>query len=253
MDQPYRILLIENDPDLATRIAGLLREQGGWVTTVQDGQHALSLSQAESYDLIGVDQALPEMDGLMVCKKLRSHSINPPILLLSDRDEAMSGILGLEIGADCYVEKPLVMRELVARVKALLRRQSASIQRRSASPTLLARGLKVAHTTRSVTHNGTPITLTPKEFDLLWHLASNPDRVFTRSQLLDAVWVYSHDGYEHTVNSHINRLRAKIELNPSAPSHIITVWGVGYKFSGQGMQPEVAKAVDSADEHTSHP
>ncbi len=230
MERPYRILLIEHDSVLAGQIASHLREQGTWVTIAQDCERGLTLSRNERFDLIILDLNVPDRDGLAICKELRTRSDDPPIVLIAADDDEMSGVVGLEMGADSFVTQPFTMRELSARIRAVLRRVTSS-QQPDDLPILRTRGLEVIRTTRTVTQNGKLITLTPKEFDLLWYFASNPGRVFTRAQLLDAVWVYGHDGYEHTVNSHINRLRSKIEPDPTHPIHILTVWGVGYKFA----------------------
>ncbi len=230
MERPYRILLIEPDPDMAGQIAAHLREQGTWVTIALDCERGLAICRNERFDLILLDLDMPDRDGLAICKELRNRSDDPPIILIAPQNDPTGGVAGLEMGADSFVTQPFTMRELSARIKAVLRR-ATSTGKVDDPPILRTRGLEVVRTTRTVTQNGRHLTLTPKEFDLLWYFASNPGRVFTRAQLLDAVWVYGHDGYEHTVNSHINRLRAKVEPDPTHPIHILTVWGVGYKFA----------------------
>jgi DNA-binding response OmpR family regulator len=174
------------------------------------------------------------MDGLDVCRTLRSKSIYVPVLMLTARTTELDRVLGLEVGADDYLTKPFSIPELVARVNAMLRRadQYQPSPAEHTSNSLAFGELSLDPDRRLVQINENRIELTAKEFDLLWKFATNPGRVFSRSQLLDSVWGYGHAGYEHTVNSHINRLRAKIEEDPAKPRYVITVWGVGYKFSG---------------------
>ncbi|HKJ64398.1 MAG TPA: response regulator transcription factor, partial [Desulfopila sp.] len=148
---------------------------------------------------------------------------------------------GLELGADDYVTKPFSIKELMARVKAIFRRIDEIQSGNKQSQEIIHAGqLTIDTLKRTVLCKGMPIDLTAKEFELLWHFASNPGRVYSRTQLLDAVWGYGHDGYEHTVNSHMNRLRAKIEEDPSTPEYILTVWGVGYKFSEEKIHPKLS-------------
>lgn len=183
-------------------------------------------------DLVILDLMLPGIDGLEICRRIRSRSTYTPILMLTAKSTELDRVLGLEMGADDYLTKPFSVMELTARVKALFRRVDSLSARHEQPPRVIsARGLVIDPDRRSVTLHDRPIELTAKEFDLLLHFAENPGRVFSRAQLLDRVWGYSHSGYEHTVNSHINRLRAKIEKNPNQPEYVQTVWGVGYKFS----------------------
>jgi DNA-binding response OmpR family regulator len=172
------------------------------------------------------------MDGLELCRRLRARPDYLPILMLTAKSSELDRVLGLEVGADDYVTKPFSIRELVARVKALFRRVDALAELPTeATEVLHVNGLEIDPARREVRLDGTEIHLTGREFDLLLHFASHPGRVYSRTQLLDVVWGYGHEGYEHTVNSHINRLRAKIEHTPSQPRYILTVWGVGYKFA----------------------
>ncbi len=171
-----------------------------------------------------------------VCKQLRQSAMYVPILMLTAKSTETDRVLGLELGADDYLTKPFSIRELLARVKAILRRMEAMERRPAEQEEIRAGGLVIDKTRRQVQLDGHHITLTAKEFDLLWFFATQPGRVFSRMQLLDAVWGYGHDGYEHTVNSHMNRLRAKIERDPSNPCYIQTVWGVGYKFSPKEIE-----------------
>jgi DNA-binding response OmpR family regulator len=176
---------------------------------------------------------LPGMDGMDVCRMLRNKKIYTPVLMLTARTSELDRVLGLEAGADDYLTKPFSVPELVARVNAIIRRSEQYQPDPGSKITerLSFGSLSVDPESRQVLVNGDSIELTAKEFDLLWHFASHPGRVYTREQLLSNVWGYGHSGYEHTVNSHINRLRSKIENDPANPRYVITVWGVGYKFN----------------------
>ena len=227
------ILVIEDNEDLAGLLKLHLVDLAYKVELAFDGRTGLSKAKSGAYDLIILDLMLPAIDGLEICRQLRGSSTYTPILMLTSKSSELDRVLGLELGADDYVTKPFSIRELVARVKALFRRvdELKSTTHPEALEVLRRGGLVIDKSRRAVKIKGKPIELTAKEFDLLVHFAQHPGRVFTRSQLLDAVWGYGHDGYEHTVNSHINRLRAKIEENPAQPCYILTVWGVGYKFT----------------------
>ena len=229
-----QVLVIEDDLDIAQLVRMHLAEQQCEVTLVGDGAAGLAQAIARRYDLIVLDIMLPGMDGLEVCRRLRARPGYTPILMLTSKSTEIDRVLGLEMGADDYLTKPFSVLELVARVKALFRRVEA-MAGAGAAPTAAApliRGpLTIDATRRTVALRGETVELTAKEFDLLFHFAQHPGLVYTRTQLLDKVWGYSHSGYEHTVNSHINRLRAKIERNPNEPEFIQTVWGVGYKFA----------------------
>jgi len=229
-----QVLVIEDDLDIAQLVRMHLTEQQCDVTLVGDGAAGLAQATARRYDLIVLDIMLPGMDGLEVCRRLRARPGYTPILMLTSKSTELDRVLGLEMGADDYLTKPFSVLELVARVKALFRRVEAMAGAGDAPTTAapLVRGpLTIDPTRRSVALRGETVDLTAKEFDLLFHFAQHPGLVYTRTQLLDKVWGYSHSGYEHTVNSHINRLRAKIERNPNEPEFIQTVWGVGYKFA----------------------
>jgi DNA-binding response OmpR family regulator len=178
---------------------------------------------------------LPGVDGLEICRRARAARRYTPIIITSARSSEMHRILGLELGADDYLAKPFSVLELVARVRALLRRTEAMARdARMASGRIELGNLDIDPVAREVQVDGRKIDLTPREFDLLHFFARHPDRVFSRLDLLDQVWGYQHDGYEHTVNTHINRLRMKIEADPAQPRRILTVWGRGYKLSGAG-------------------
>ncbi|WP_405242282.1 response regulator transcription factor [Lentisalinibacter salinarum] len=227
-----RILVIEDERDIAQLIRLHLADLGFSVTIAGDGNGGLRKASAGSWDLIILDLRLPGIDGLEICRRLRQDSGSVPVLMLTAKSTELDRVVGLEIGADDYVTKPFSVVELMARVKAILRR--AELSRRSAAEqkgAIRAGCVTVDPATRIATVRGESIELTAKEFDLLHHFAANPGRVFRRLELLDSVWGYGHDGYEHTVNSHINRLRAKIEIDPAHPELIVTVWGVGYKMS----------------------
>ncbi len=232
MDHTHHILIIEDNPEIADLIALHLGDLGMRVSIAPDGNRGLERALSESFDLVVLDLMLPGTDGLTICRRLRERSDHPPIIMVTAKDDELDRVLGFELGADDYVIKPFSVRELVARVKAVIRRagQSADHPGGSEPKRVLAAGLEMDAARRTVTQNGNPVTLTAKEFDLLWHFMRHPDLVFTRAQLLDTVWGYGHEGYEHTVNSHINRLRAKIEADPAHPCRVLTVWGVGYKF-----------------------
>ena len=227
-----RILVVEDDHDIAHLVELHLRDLGAEVTIAFDGTSGLDLGLRRTFDLIILDLMLPGVDGLEICRQLRGRTNYTPVLMLTARSADVDRIVGLELGADDYLTKPFNVRELIARVKALLRRVEALKQETRDPATVLQFGdLTIDVEKRSVRVGREPIELTAKEFDLLLHFARNPGRVYTRSQLLDQVWGYGHDGYEHTVNSHINRLRSKIERDHAQPSIILTVWGVGYKFA----------------------
>jgi len=176
---------------------------------------------------------LPGIDGMEVCRRLRSLNRYMPVLMLTARSSDIDKVMGLESGADDYLTKPFSVQELLARIKAIFRRMDAlsSPQAARERPLEVGGGIRIEPGTREVRVRGQAVDLTQKEFELLLHFAQNPGRVYSRAQLLDAVWGYNHDGYEHAVNCHINRLRAKIEEDPGEPKLLLTVWGVGYKFS----------------------
>jgi DNA-binding response OmpR family regulator len=229
---PPHILVAEDQADIRDLLVMNLRSAGYHVAAVADGAAALA-SQAESAsDLLILDLMMPALDGLEVCKALRARGHGTPILMLTAKSTELDRVLGLELGADDYLTKPFSLAELLARVKALLRR--AEMQRASPDakePRVLRNGsLEIEPAKRLVRHAGTPVEFTALEFDLLLHFAKHPGHVFSRAQLLDAVWGYSHDGYEHTVTTHINRLRNKLEADPMRPQLILTVRGAGYKL-----------------------
>ena len=230
---PRTILVVEDDPDIAQLVQLHLRDTGYEVEVAQNGQTGLQQALARPYDLIILDLMLPGMDGLELCRKLRASSRYSLVLMVTAKSTELDRVMGLEVGADDYLTKPFSILELLARVKALFRRMDAlRAQVSVAKPvTIRAGDLVIEVDKRKVQLRGQAIELTAKEFDLLLQFAQHPGQVYTRSKLLDLVWGYAHEGYEHTVNSHINRLRNKIEDDSSRPRYILTVWGVGYSFA----------------------
>jgi DNA-binding response OmpR family regulator len=227
------ILVIEDNKDLARLLELHLQDLSYSVDLAFDGDTGWAQFTRDTYDLIILDLMLPGIDGLEICRRIRSQPDYTAILMLTSKSAELDRVLGLEMGADDYVTKPFSIRELMARVKAIFRRidRLPSGDSPEREPVIQAGDLKIEPDRRKVSLRGEAIDLTAKEFDLLLHFAQHAGQVFTRAQLLDTVWGYGHDGYEHTVNSHINRLRAKIEKNPGQPEYVLTVWGVGYKFA----------------------
>ena len=228
-----RILLLEDDADIAKLIEFHLTDLGYSVIKVQDGEAGVRLLSSESFDLLILDWMLPGKDGLDICRELRAKGSRMPILMLTARTSEIDRVLGLEMGADDFLTKPFSIMELCARVKALIRRADMAVPGTPASDSIRVGDLYIDIGRHEVLAQGVSLALTAKEFDLLACLARHPGQVFTRAQLLEQVWGYGHDGYDHTVNSHINRLRNKIEPDPANPQHILTVWSVGYKFHDQ--------------------
>ncbi len=230
----HKVLIIEDNPDIARLLRLHLRDIRCDADIAAHGGEGLRRFRDGKYDLVVLDLMLPDLDGLEVCKSLRAEPGYVPILMLTARSSELDRVLGLEIGADDYLTKPFSIPELLARIKALLRRVDA-LRQTTVAPlqtgTLVCGDLSIDLEKREVAIEQRLVNLTAREFDLLYHFASHPGRVYSRGQLLDQVWGYSHEGYEHTVNSHINRLRAKIEQDPAKPRYILTVWGVGYKFA----------------------
>ena len=231
-----RALIIEDNREIAALVKLHLRDVQCEADVATDGTHGLKLASDGRYDLVVLDLMLPGMDGLAVCREIRTLPGYVPILMLTAKSTELDRVLGLEMGADDYLVKPFSVRELQARVKALFRRvealsSPAEVAGASSDETIERGSLRIETGKRRVSIGGREIALTAREFDLLLHFARHPGRVFNRARLLDQVWGHNHEGYEHTVNSHINRLRAKIEGDPSKPEYILTVWGVGYKFS----------------------
>jgi DNA-binding response OmpR family regulator len=237
MVAPKRVLIVEDDAHIAELMRMHLHDEGYAIEHAADGRAGLRLLDAGGWDALVLDLMLPGIDGLEICRRAREMTRYTPIIITSARSSEVHRILGLELGADDYLTKPFSVLELVARVKALLRRTDALARRaRLESGTLELPGLYIDPLAREVRVEGRPIVLTPREFDLLYFFARHPGKVFSRMDLLNHVWGYRHDGYEHTVNTHINRLRMKVEEDPTAPRRILTVWGLGYKFSLQATE-----------------
>lgn len=227
-----RVLMIEDSLDIAKLVQMHLRDIHCEVDIATDGLVGLERFRFQPYDLVILDLMLPGLDGLEVCRLMRAEPGYAPILMLTAKSTELDRVLGLEMGADDYITKPFSIPELQARIKALLRRVDAL----GTSTVIMEKPLRfneltIDNSRRQVFVDTCEVNLTAREFDLLLHFAHHPGRVYTRTQLLDLVWGYTNDSYEHTVNSHINRLRAKIESDPAKPRHILTVWGIGYKFN----------------------
>ena len=227
------LLIVEDQHDLAELVALHLADLAQRIYLCNDGTEALRIAASNPPDLVVLDLGLPGLDGLEVCRRLRAAPRYVPILMLTARSSDAERVLGLELGADDYLVKPFNVMELVARAKAIVRRMEA-LENSPGDSMVCAGALRIDPAARRVTLNGAQIALTAREFDLLLHFARHPGRVFTREQLLDTVWGGAHGGYAHTVNSHINRLRAKIESDAADPRWIQTVWGVGYRFANEG-------------------
>ena len=226
-----KVLIIEDDKDISELISIHISDMDFEVDKAYDGKDGLLKALNNAYKFILLDIRLPSMDGFEVCKRIRQEKNHTPILMLTSKSEEIDKVLGLEIGADDYITKPFSVRELIARVKAVLRRVEISKQPKEDKDQQIKNGnLFIDVNMRIVEVDKKRIELSPKEFDLLVMLASNPGKTFTRMNLLNQVWGYEFEGFEHTVNSHINRLRTKIETNLDKPEYILTTWGVGYKF-----------------------
>ena len=229
-----KVLIIEDDPNLIDLLEIHLKDLQCELDKAMDGKTGFEKASSGQFDLIVLDVMLPEMDGLEVLRRLRGKEIRTPILMLTARSEEIDKVLGLEMGADDYLTKPFSVREFIARVKAIFRRIEIWQQKPAASSSNAALqfgDLAIDIDKRKVTINDKRVELSPKEFDLLSLMASNPGKSYDRSRLLDLVWGYEFEGYEHTVNSHINRLRGKIEPDIANPIYILTTWGVGYRFN----------------------
>lgn len=225
-----KILIIEDDPEIIKLLEIHLTDLIYTTSKAMDGEFGLNMALENDYDLILLDLTLPTMDGVEICKRLRAKK-NTPIIMLTAKSEEIDRVLGLEIGADDYITKPFSIRELLARIKAVMRRSEIKASKEQNTSSITAEGLHIDIDKRKVLLGDQKIELSPKEFELLVLMASNPGRNYTRTELLNMIWGYNFEGYEHTVNSHINRLRAKIETDMANPTFILTTWGVGYKFN----------------------
>ena len=241
MDTPKRVLIVEDDAHIAELLRMHLRDEGYAVEHAADGHAGLRELERGSWDALILDLMLPGIDGLEICRRARAMTRYTPIIITSARSSEVHRILGLELGADDYLAKPFSVLELVARVKALLRRTDAMARNaRLDAGSLACAGMQIDPTAREVRVDGKAIELTPREFDLLYFFARHPGKVFSRLDLLNQVWGYQHDGYEHTVNTHINRLRTKVESDPADPRRILTVWGRGYKLAAPSTAENAA-------------
>ncbi|MEO1727922.1 MAG: response regulator transcription factor [Bacteroidota bacterium] len=233
--RPASILIVEDDPDIAELLKIHLGDLGYAVTHRADGNAGLAAARTGRHALVLLDLMLPGLDGMEVCKRIRQTDPHLPILMLTAKSEELDKVLGLELGADDYLTKPFSVRELLARVKALFRRidvDQRAAEAEEATPTRLRYGaLAIDPVKRRATLDEEPLDLTAKEWELLLLFGQDPGRVYSRQELLDLVWGYQYDGYSHTVNSHINRLRGKIEADPSNPQFIRTLRGLGYRFA----------------------
>lgn len=231
------ILVVDDEQSIATLLKYNLEQSGYAVMTAHDGEEGLNKAVSESPDLIILDLMLPSMDGIEVCKELRQRKISTPILMLTAKDDEFDKVLGLELGADDYMTKPFSPREVVARVKAILRRSqaAAAVKEQSESNEVDYKKvgeLKVYPEQYEAYFQGELLELTPKEFELLLYLTDNRGRVLTRDQLLSAVWNYDFAGDTRIVDVHISHLREKIETNTKKPIYIKTIRGLGYKLEG---------------------
>lgn len=226
------LLVIEDDENISSAIEEYFSRAGYTVNTASDGVAGVENASKHRPDVVVLDLMLPKMDGLAVCKELREKRPQMPIIMLTAKDDVVDKVLGLEMGADDYITKPFSLREVEARIKSVLRRARAAASGDATDETPIIRGnLRIDPVRREVTIGERQVELTPKEFDLLRLFASNPGRVFPRKYLLEKIWDYSYEGYDRTIDSHINRLRAKVEDNPDNPQLVLTVWGIGYKFT----------------------
>ena len=232
-DQAVKILVVDDEPSIREVVSLYLKQDGHTIISAADGEEALELYQKTHPDLVVLDLMLPKVSGLEVCRRIQSQR-RVPLIMLTSRSEEEDRIVGLGIGADDYVVKPFSPRELAARVGAVLRRTTESHPVAADSKVLVAGELQINPNTREVAVHGNMVALTAREFDLLYHLASHPRRVFSRDQLMEVLWGYAFSAETSTVTVHIRRLREKIEEDPSRPRYLQTVWGVGYRFGGEG-------------------
>jgi DNA-binding response OmpR family regulator len=233
------VLVVEDDLDIAELIRVNLSELGISIDHAESGEQGLAMALDKNYDLLLLDVMLPSVNGLDICRDVRAKRPEQAIIMLTSKNSETDRVLGLELGADDYMTKPFSVRELQARVRAQLRKvhmlSKVKHTPEEQSNALTIGSLSIDTKQHTVELHSNNLDLTATEFDLLLYLAKHPNQVFSRAQLLESVWGYHHSGYEHTVNSHINRLRAKIEQDATNPSVVQTVWGVGYKFNPAGV------------------
>lgn len=227
-----KVLVVEDDPNISQLIQIHLKDLGYEINVRNNGREGFEEANSNSYDLIILDIMLPEMDGIAICQRLRALDNFTPILMITAKSEEIDKIIGLESGADDYITKPFKIREFIARVKAIMRRQDQfALLAANEGKVIKFESMEIDEKKRKVLLDHKRVDLTPKEFDLLVLMAKNPGRSYSRSELLELIWGYDFSGYEHTVNAHINRLRAKVEVDPNNPIYILTTWGVGYRFN----------------------
>ncbi|MFO8098724.1 MAG: response regulator transcription factor [Salinibacter sp.] len=227
------ILLVEDDPDIADLLSLHLEDEGHAVAVVDNGDEGLDRALQGAHDLIVLDIMLPGTDGFDICRRLRQEKRATPILMITAKTEEVDKVLGLELGADDYITKPFSIREVLARVKAIFRRVEVDqeAQHTGGEGPITVGDLRIEPSKRRVRMQDRAVELTSKEYELLLLFARHPGRAYSRDELLDEVWGYQYSGYSHTVNTHINRLRNKIEPDPAEPQYVKTVWGVGYRFA----------------------
>jgi DNA-binding response OmpR family regulator len=225
-----KVLVVDDEPNIREVVSLYLRRDGHAVVSAGDGDEALRLFQQTQPDLVVLDLMLPGLSGLEVCRRLQANR-RVPLIMLTAKGEEEDRIVGLGVGADDYMVKPFSPRELAARVEAVLRRVNETQPASETERVLVFDELEIDPNTREVAVRGEPVALTATEFDLLYHLASQPKRVFTRDQLMEAVWGYTFAAETSTVTVHMRRLREKIEPDPTQPRYLHTVWGVGYRFA----------------------
>jgi DNA-binding response OmpR family regulator len=230
-DAHDRVLVVDDDPPLRRMLERTLAAEGFDVTVAADGAAALVATERSAPDVIVLDVAMPGLDGLAVCRRLRGKGLPTPILMLTARDAVPDRVAGLEAGADDYLVKPFSPRELVLRVQSVLRRSGVTASAAGLPRRLVAGDVEVDVPGRSVAVAGRPVALTTREFDLLVHLMAHPGRAYTRAQLMNEVWGWEF-GDTSTVTVHVRRLREKLEADPSDPRRLVTVWGVGYRWEG---------------------
>lgn len=228
-----KILIIEDDQDISSLLELHLKDLPADIDFAYDGELGLTKALEGDFDLIILDLMLPKLDGIEVCRKIKSNNIVTPIIMLTARSEEIDKVLGLELGANDYITKPFSIREFLARVKAIFRLremlEESLVQKEVVD--IKYGNLEIDITKRKVLVDNSKIELSPKEYELLVLLASNPGQSYSRAQLLNLIWGYDFSGYEHTINSHINRLRSKIETDMNNPIYILTTWAVGYRFN----------------------
>jgi DNA-binding response OmpR family regulator len=225
------ILLVEDDPQITQLLNLHFNPPEYDITSCTKGEDAIERVMHNNFQMIILDIMLPDISGMQVCKKLRQQNCNVPIMMLTSLSEESDKVLALELGADDYITKPFGILELMARTKALLRRSNNDALAKEENSIIVFKDLQIDKDKRKATIRGNRLDLTPKEFDLLSLLAGYPGKSFTRQELLQKIWGFSFQGYEHTITAHINRLRIKIEMDVSEPEYILTSWGVGYRFS----------------------